>query len=188
MTTHIYVIHGYTASSAANWFPWLKGQFANTPIHLDVLDLPHSHDPHLEAWLEHLRQTVQNIDENTVFIGHSLGCVTALRYILEKQIKIKGVLLVAGFISENPMQTQTAGLQTFVSPPLDIEALKSLIPARVVITAIDDDIVPTEATQKLAQALGATLIKLNTGQHFIDRDGYTDFPVLLRELQALIQR
>ena len=64
--------------------------------------------------------------------------------------------------------------------------IKSLISSRIVITATDDDIVPTEATQKLAKALDANLIILSSGKHFIARDGYTDFPVLLNEIQKLI--
>jgi len=185
-STNIYVIHGYTSSSQAEWFPWLKEQFKNNSVKIDIPNMPNSEDPHLEQWLKHLRKNVLDINENTIFIGHSLGCVTALRYILEKNIKIKGAMLVSGFINENPMDEQTEGLQEFVDGLLDIERIKSLIPSRIVITATDDDIVPTEATQKLAKALDANLIILSSGKHFIARDGYTDFPVLLNEIQKLI--
>ena len=185
-STNIYVIHGYTSSSQAEWFPWLKEQFEDSPVKIDIPNMPHSEDPYLEPWLKHLRKNVLDIDENTIFIGHSLGCVTALRYILEKNIKIKGAILVSGFINENPMDEQTEGLQEFVDGSLDIARIKSLISSRIVITATDDDIVPTEATQKLAKALDANLIILSSGKHFIARDGYTDFPVLLNEIQKLI--
>jgi uncharacterized protein len=185
-STNIYVIHGYTSSNQAEWFPWLKEQFKNSPVKIDIPNMPDSGDPHLESWLEHLRKNVLHIDENTIFIGHSLGCVTALRYILEKDMKIKGAILVSGFINENPMVEQTEGLQEFVDGSLDIARIKSLIQSRVVITAKDDDIVPTEATQKLAKELDAKLIILSSGKHFIARDGYTDFPVLLNEIQKLI--
>lgn len=184
-SNNIYVIHGYTSSSQSEWFPWLKKQFKNSPVKIDILNMPDSGDPHLEAWLNHLRKNVLNIDENTIFIGHSLGCVTALRYILEKNIKIKGAILVSGFINENPMDEQTESLQEFVEAPLDIARIKNLISSRIVITATDDDIVPTEATQKLAEALDANLIILSSGKHFIARDGYTDFPVLLNEMYKL---
>lgn len=95
-STNIYVIHGYTSSSQAEWFPWLKEQFKNSQVKIDILNMPDSDDPHLEPWLKHLRKNVLDIDENTIFIGHSLGCVTALRYILEKNIKIKGAILFQG--------------------------------------------------------------------------------------------
>lgn len=184
--TNIYVVHGYTSSSQSEWFPWLKEQVKNIQVKIDIPDMPDSKNPHLETWLDHLRKNALDIDENTIFIGHSLGCVTALRYILEKNIKIKGAILVSGFINENPMDEQTEGLQEFVDEPLDIARIKNLIPSRIVITATDDDIVPTEATQKLAEALDSNLIILSSGKHFIARDGYTEFPVLLNEIQKLI--
>ncbi|MBD7912239.1 RBBP9/YdeN family alpha/beta hydrolase [Clostridium cibarium] len=184
--TNIYVIHGYTSSNQAEWFPWLKEQFKNSPVKIYIPNMPDSSNPHLEPWLEHLRKNVLDIDENTIFIGHSLGCIMALRYILERNIKIKGAILVSGFINENPMDEQTEGLQEFVDGPLDIERIKSLIQSRIVITAKDDDIVPTKATQKLAKELDANLMILSSGKHFIARDGYTDFPVLLNEIQKLI--
>lgn len=184
--TNIYVVHGYTSSSQSEWFPWLKEQVKNIQVKIDIPDMPDSKNPHLETWLNHLRKNALDIDENTIFIGHSLGCVTALRYILEKDIKIKGAILVSGFINENPMDEQTEGLQEFVDEPLDIARIKNLIPSRIVITATDDDIVPTKATQKLAEALDSNLIILSSGKHFIARDGYTEFPVLLNEIQKLI--
>lgn len=184
--TNIYVIHGYTSSNQAEWFPWLTEQFNNSHVQVTVPNMPDSDFPRLDAWIKHLHKNVQAIDENTIFIGHSLGCVTALHYILEKNIKIKGAILVSGFINENPMVVQTEGLQEFVEGPLDISKIKSLIPSRIVITAKDDDIVPTKATQELAKELDADLIILASGKHFIARDGYTDFPVLLNELKKLI--
>lgn len=185
-STNIYVIHGYTSSNQSEWFPWLKEQFKNSDIKIYIPNMPDSCNPHLEPWFKHLSKNVLNIDENTIFIGHSLGCVMALRYILKKNIKIKGALLVSGFIDENPMNEQTEGLQEFVDGSIDIARIKSLIPSRIVITGIDDDIVPTEATQKLAMVLDANLIIISSGKHFIARDGYTDFPVLLNEIQKLI--
>lgn len=184
--TNIYVIHGYTSSSKSEWFPWLKEQFKNSNVNIYIPNMPNSDDPHLEPWIKHLRKNILNVDENTIFIGHSLGCVTALRYIIEKNIKIKGAIFVSGFINENPMKEQTEGLQEFIEGALDIAKIKSLIPLRTVITAIDDDIVPTKATQKLAKTLDAHLIILKTGKHFIARDGYTDFPVLLNKIEELI--
>lgn len=148
--------------------------------------MPDSNDPHLEPWIKHLHNNITNIDENTIFVGHSLGCVTVLRYIPEKNIKIKGAIFVSGFINENPMKVQTEGLNEFVDGTLDIVKIKSLIPLRTVITAIDDDIVPTKATQKLSEILDAHLIILKSGKHFIARDGFIDFPILLNEIKEMI--
>ena len=124
----------------------------------------------------------------TIFIGHSLGCIAIIRFLLEKNIKINGAIFVSGFIDENPMSENTEGLQSFFSDPLDIERLKYLIPNRVAITAADDDIVPSVATKKMAEKINAKLMELNSGKHFIDRDGYTQFPILLKETESMIHK
>ena len=184
-TTPIYLIHGFTASSKANWFPWLREQLQIDGIEIIIPDMPNTNDPYLLPWLEKIEKVADELNDNTIFIGHSLGCITALRYILKKDIKIKGIILVSGFMDENPMEIQREGLSEFVDEDVDIERIKALIPYRVAITALDDDIVPTEATKKMAGKLDAELIELSSGGHFIDRDGYTEFPVLLNLLNSL---
>lgn len=179
----IYLIHGFTASSKANWFPWLKEQMKNKGFELIVPDMPNTEDPHLVPWLQKLEESVSKINENTIFIGHSLGCITTLRFILKKGISIKGAILVSGFMDKNPMDIQKVGLNEFISGEIDIDEVKSLIPHRVMLTAVDDDIVPMEASKKMADKLDARLIILDKGGHFIDRDGFSEFP----EVEALLE-
>jgi predicted alpha/beta hydrolase family esterase len=178
-TTPIYLIHGFTASGKANWFPWLQEQLQKNSIELIVPDMPNSDDPYLMPWLQKIEDISKEINEDSIFIGHSLGCITTLQFILKKNIKIKGAILVSGFMDENPMEVQKEGLSQFVDAFVDVEEVKALIPYRVVITAEDDDIVPTAATKKMAERLDAKLIELNSGKHFIDRDGFTEFPEVL---------
>lgn len=181
----IYLIHGFTASSKANWFPWLKEQMKNKGFALIVPDMPNTDDPHLVPWLQKLDESVSKINEKTIFIGHSLGCITTLRFILKKSISIKGAILVSGFMDKNPMEIQKEGLNEFMSGEIDIVKVKSLIPHRVMLTAVDDDIVPMEATKKMADKLDARLIILDKGGHFIDRDGFTEFPEVAALLEEL---
>lgn len=185
---NIYIIHGYTASKKSNWFPWLKEKLEDKKVKVSVPDMPDSKNPYCKQWLHHLSSVVSEINENTIFIGHSLGCIAIIRFLLEKNIKINGAIFVSGFIDENPMSENTEGLQSFFSDPLDIERLKYPIPNRVAITAADDDIVPSAATKKMAEKINAKLMELNSGKHFIDRDGYTQFPILLKETESMIHK
>lgn len=178
----VYVIHGYTASSRDNWFPWLRSRLEQNGIETHIPDMPFSNHPRLDVWLKHIVEQAEIIDEDTVLIGHSLGCVTVLRFLAEKNMKIKGAIFVSGFIDENPMSENNAGLQTFFEAELDVEKLKELIPKRLVITAVDDDIVPVDASRAMARRLDADLIVLDEGKHFIDRDGYTEFPVIYQAI------
>lgn len=183
----VYIVHGFTASSRSNWFPWLKERLEDEAVGVVIPDMPGTTDPHLKPWLDMLHACAAQVDASTVFVGHSLGCVAILRYILERDIIIRGVVLVSGFIGINPMQEQREGLSEFVKSPLNVSQLKKLIPERVVITAKDDDIVPVGATYHLAQQLDARLVELDKGGHFIDRDGYTQHPHVLEQILRIIK-
>ncbi len=181
----IYLIHGFTASSRSNWFPWLREELHKKAIEITIPDMPDTNDPHLLPWIDKIDDVAKVVDENTIFIGHSLGCISVLRYVLQKNIKIRGAILVSGFIYENPMEIQTKGLSEFVEDTIDVERLKVLIPNRVAVSATDDDIVPWEATKDMADQLDARLILLSSGKHFIERDGFTEFPEVLEILEGL---
>ncbi|SBW02840.1 conserved hypothetical protein [uncultured Eubacteriales bacterium] len=149
--------------------------------------MPDSNNPHLSTWIKQLENSIPDLDENTILVGHSLGCVTVLRYLLKKGIRICGIVLVSGFIGQNPMSIQTEGLSGFVQGELDFIKINHLAPKRYVITASDDDIVPSCSTQEMAKTLDAQLIVLDSGKHFIERDGYMSFPVLLNILQQMVE-
>jgi len=38
--------------------------------------MPEPADPEIEAWVSHHSKIVGDIDENTYFAGHSIGCQT----------------------------------------------------------------------------------------------------------------
>ena len=179
----VYIIHGYTASSRSNWFPWLKDQFDSADVKVHLLDMPDSMNPKLDKWMDHLMDHVREVNENTIFIGHSLGCITSLKFIIEKKQRIKGIILVSGFIDSTPLPK----LQEFVEEKLDCDAVKKLVGKRVTITAKDDDIVPYEYSKEMASALDTDFYLLKEGKHFIDRDGYIDLPVVKAELNKMLE-
>lgn len=180
--TQIYIVHGYTASAQSHWFPWIKEQFNSADVEVSILDMPDSMNPKLDKWMNHLRDYTTGINENTIFIGHSLGCVASLKFIIENNQKIKGVILVSGFIDSTPLPQ----LQEFVQGKLDCDAVKRLVCKRVVIAAKDDDIVPYEYTEQMASRLEADFYLLDEGKHFLDRDGYLDFRLVEVELNKML--
>ena len=187
--TTVYVVHGYTASSSKNWFPWLKAELRKHDISAVVFDMPNSESPVVEEWDNHLVQQITECGENAIFVGHSLGCITSLRFLsnlFSKETapeKIKGAVLVSGFLAE---VSNLPELAAFTRQALDWKAIAERIENRVAITAVDDDIVATEHTKKLAEQLNAELIVLANGGHFIDRDGVTELPAVLAAIFKMV--
>ncbi len=42
--------------------------------------MPNSAHPELKDWLSHLRKEIGKVDENTYFVGHSLGPIAILKF------------------------------------------------------------------------------------------------------------
>lgn len=179
---HIIIVHGYTASPQSHWFPWLKKKLESQGAVVTIPAMPNSSDPNFAEWLQYLEGLSLSIDQNTIFIGHSLGCITVLRF-LEKHRKeidqIGGYLLVAGFAET---LANIPFLKTFTEDQLDDNTLISITEHRVSMISLNDEIVKSEYSVNLANRLQTQKLFVENAGHFLDRDGYKEladiFPIL----------
>ena len=82
----IVIIHGYTSHCDAEWFPWLKTRLERDGLMPYIPEMPDSDHPVLQDWLNQLEREIPVFDEDTLLIGHSLGSITLLRYLLQKKV------------------------------------------------------------------------------------------------------
>lgn len=167
----VFIIHGFMARPDSHWFSWLKQQAEQAGAEVRVLQMPDSSAPNDMAWRSTMKDEVRYADDNTFFVGHSLGCVTVLRFIesLGKSSRVGGVVMVSGF--SEPVETLPE-LDGFTQEPLDAELLKERIRQRAVLLSLNDYIVAPSHSLKLSQMLDAELHGIPHGGHFLDRDGF----------------
>jgi len=94
----IYIIHGWGGDSNMPWIKWLEGELEkkkNTEIY--ALDMPNTEHPKIEEWVDYLKKNVNEINNETYFVGHSIGCQTIMRFLekIPKNEHIKGCVFVA---------------------------------------------------------------------------------------------
>ena len=178
----VFIIHGFDANPSKHWFGWLKSELESKGVSVSVLDLPNSSDPKLEQWLGTIKNAVGKVDENTYFIGHSLGCITTLRFIegLDESARVGGVLLVSGFYEPLAILPQ---LDPFVAAPLKASKLEKIIAQRIVLSAKDDSIVPTSLSENLAKKINARFVQSPKGGHFMQDDGFKSLPIALKLIE-----
>ncbi|RVU70339.1 MULTISPECIES: alpha/beta hydrolase [Lactobacillus] len=178
MTKNAYLIHG-TSTKDDDWFPWLE-QAAAPEIKVNRLDLPNPFNPEQNEWNQAVDAQIP-VEDGITIIAHSLGCVTALRYVERHQIKDVNLILVGAFV--DPLSAYPE-LNNFMNPAPDLSKIKSKISHATVITAVNDPIAPYKMAVKVANELGAKLIVRENGGHFLSSDGYTEFPLVLKELKG----
>ncbi|MGY3870405.1 RBBP9/YdeN family alpha/beta hydrolase [Aeromonas crassostreae] len=179
-----FIIHGYTASPQANWFPWLAARLEEQGIQTRVLAMPDPHTPDPAAWDAHLAASIGEADGHTLLVGHSLSCISALRYLHQHPPlnNLGGLLLVSGF--DEPLDTLPE-LTPFVAQPLPLAHIRARLPRCALIASTDDAIVPPPSSHALAQRLQAPLHQIAQGGHFLDREGFTELPLAYELLMQM---
>ncbi|EGQ4259553.1 serine hydrolase family protein [Staphylococcus pseudintermedius] len=178
--TKLYIVHGYQADASKHWFPWLKQSLEIEGHDVEVLNLPNSHEPHVEEWLTYMRQTIPEVDADTIFVAHSLGVITTLKFLNDLDVsKVGGLAIVSGF------KDKLEGIETldaFIEQEIDFDQLKHKIIKRFGIASKTDDIVPYTLTAELCKALDAKFYLQEEGGHFLEKDGYDTFLFLRNKI------
>ena len=180
----IYIVHGYAASVQDHWFNWLKIQMSAKGVEVFILPLPNADQPVPEEWIQAIDQQVAAPDQNTYFVGHSLGCITLLRYLDQAKLStpIGGVVLVAGFADNPPLLPQIA---PFTAPGFDADKIIRNVRQRAVVASDNDASVPLEITRRLSGLIDARLQIIENGGHFLMGEGFTTLPVVEQELNRM---
>lgn len=181
----VVIVHGYMASPTDHWFPALKRSLEVEGAQVDVVALPESNEPQVDAWARTLKEALPVVDDRTFIIGHSLGCVTALRHLqsLPNGTRAAGIVLVSGF--DCPLDTIPA-LAAFTSLPLDHDVVRKRAAHIVSIVSDNDVIVDTMHSHALAESLGSDLQVVNGGGHFMAEDGFTALPQVHEALRRMV--
>lgn len=177
----VFVVHGYQAAPDRHWFPWLVERLAADGFTVTVVALPESNNPEVQAWSAALTAAVSEVDAQTWFVGHSLGCITVLRHLsaLVGPWAAAGVVLVAGF--EGPLES-VPELRHFLGERIDPAARRRIIdrvPQRLMVRSDHDIFVPAAASDTLAAAIEAPVVVITGAGHFMGSDGVVELPVVL---------
>ena len=178
--TQLYILHGYTANADSHWFKWLEDELAKIGITSLRVNVPNSSDPNPEKWLGALGNQVR-LDENSVIVGHSLGCITWLSFLAQHQQKVRVAVFVSGFYQPLSTLPELTPFANFYQNQTACLPEKSYV-----VAAFDDGIVPHHYSEALAEHLSADYIRLHKGGHFLDREGWTTFPLILELIKQLL--
>ncbi len=188
MQKRAFIIHGWDGYPEEGWFPWLKQELEKIGFQVQVPAMPESAEPKIEVWVSHLTKAVGNVDENTFFVGHSIGCQTILRYLesLPADKKVGGAVFVAGWFTLMNLKTdeEKEVAKPWLETPINFEKVKQHTKKFFAIFSDNDDVVPLENKEKFEQKLEAKTIMENNKGHFSGGDGITE---LVSALDAIIK-
>ncbi|NIO23334.1 MAG: hypothetical protein GTN38_04910 [Candidatus Aenigmarchaeota archaeon] len=183
MVKRIFLVHGWEGGPERDWMPWLKNELEERGFDTIVPTLPDTENPKMGPWLEFLINSVENPDKDCYFVGHSLGCITILRYLetLKEGQEIGGTVLVAGF-SDNLGYKE---IDSFFEKPIEWDKIRSRCKRFIAIHSDDDPEVPLKHSGIFKEKLGAEVSIQHKMKHFDQGSGITELPVALESVLKL---
>jgi len=190
----VFIIHGWDGYPEEGWFPWLKKELESRGFSVQVPSMPHPENPIIDDWVSFLKDSVGEPDENTYFIGHSIGCQTTLRYLETLEGRVVGnVVLVAPWMTlsqevwDEGEETVATG-NPWVETPINFEKVKNMARRFICIFSEDDPAVPYEENKRIfEEKLNAKIITTTGKGHFREEDGVQELPSALQAVLELAE-
>ncbi|HLC77748.1 MAG TPA: alpha/beta fold hydrolase [Candidatus Nanoarchaeia archaeon] len=165
-----HLIHGRGGSSiGVEWFVWLKKELEKKKYEVIAYDMPNSEHPKIEEWVNYLEDNIKDVDEDTFFIGHSIGCQTILRFLekLHKHKRVGGCVFVAGWfkvIALEPEELEIA--HPWMNSTIEFHRVLDHCNKFLAIFSDDDPYVHLDESEKFKKNIGAKIIIKKGHGHF----------------------
>ena len=188
----IYLVHCWDGTSSDGWYPWLEEKINNQNIKLFKFDMPNTANPKIEEWVDYLNSKVDLLNEETYFIGHSIGCQTILRYLETKEItKIGGILFVAPWLDLLPEAIEDEDsyntAQPWINTPIDFEKVKQFTNNISCIFSDNDYFVSIEQEKEFRNKLNAKTVIVNNKGHISQDDDVYELQEILDLTQKMLK-
>lgn len=184
----VFIIHGWEGYPEEGWFPWLKKELEAKGFQVIVPFMPSAAKPRIHTWVPALADVVGIANEETYFVGHSMGCQAIARYIetLPEGRKVGGAIFVGGFfkrlmgLEDNPAVMETD--KHWLEAPLDLDKVGRSIKKSVAVFSTDDPWVPLDNKDDFKNKLNSEIVIVDGMKHFSGDDGIKKLPIVLQKL------
>lgn len=182
MTKRIFLIHGWGGSPRNDWLPWAIQELEGRGYEVIAPAMPDTDHPQIQPWVDTLSQLVGTPRETDIFIGHSIGTQTILRYLQTINSQVSKVILVAPWFTltnlEGPESWEIA--DPWFKAPMDFAQIKPKAREFITIFSDNDPWVPYEENKGLfVERLNPRVITLHNQGHITADEGVTKLPGLL---------
>lgn len=182
MKKRVFIVHGWDGYPEEGWFPWLKKELEVKGFEVRVPQMPDAANPRIEKWVPALAAAVGVADEETYFVGHSIGCQTVIRYLasLSESAKVGGVVCVAGWLTRLTGDLSAEEIEIarpWIEAPIDFEKVRRINSRFAAIFSDDDPFVLfNENIALFREKLGAMIIVEHAKGHINGEAGVAELP------------
>lgn len=180
----VFLVHRWSGGPLDDWRAWLKKELEQRGCVVVAPEMPDTEVPVIEKWVTHLASLVGTPDDETYFVGHSIGCQTILRYLETINTPVGGAVFVAGWFDlENLEDEETEEIaHPWIHSSIDLDAVRSVLPRSTVLLSDNDPFGAFEKNKEGFEKIGSKVIVLPGAGHITANDGFIELPECLKEL------
>lgn len=158
------IVHCWEGYPQYCWYPQTKRELELAGIAVTVPAFPETDKPQLARWLPQLSDAIGVPDQEVCLIGHSVGCITILRFLelVPQGTKIAGAVLVAPFTDDLGYEE----LKNFFQTKIDFTEIAQHCPKTICIFSDNDPFVPLKYADIFKNNLSAKIIIKSKAGHF----------------------
>ncbi len=176
----IFIIHGWGGHPKEGWLTWLGKELESRGFEVHIPEMPDTDNPQIKKWIPHLTEVVRQADQDTYFVGHSIGCQTIVRYVSSLNNKVGGMVLVAPWAHlPNIVEEEKEIARPWLETPIDFQRVRKNCGQVVAIFSDDDPEVPMSDAPIFEKELGAQIIVEHEKGHFNESDEVWELPEAL---------
>jgi len=186
---NIFIFHGTDGYPEENWFPWLKQELEQKGCKVFVPQFPSPPivPAKIAEWFDVLKKYEQDINKDTILVGHSLGGIFTLRILEKLTHPVKAAFFVGTPIGVQPIKNYDRD-NDFSGFSFDWESIKKKAADFVVFQSNDDPYVGLENGKELSKNLGVELSFVPNAGHFNKRAGYLKFEKLRDKVLEILEK
>lgn len=149
--------------------------------------MPNTSEPEIKSWVNKIKETANKVNEETVFIGHSIGCQAILRFLekLSSEEKVGKCIFVAPWMNLDRKTIEEEGEEVkeiakpWIETPIDFEKVRSHCKNLVCLFSTNDSYVSLSEEDIFKERLNAQIVVMKNKGHFTGDDGVFEIPEIL---------
>lgn len=183
----VYIVHGWDGTPEEPLFVWLDQELSKMDYLVFRLEMPNPETPIIEKWLEKLEENIF-LNEETILVGHSIGCQAVIRFLEKKNEKISGLLLIAPWMELDLKTIEEEGEEVvniakpWMETPINFESVRNNSSKIISIFSDNDPYVKISQKDLFEKELNSEIIIENNMGHFDPSSGCRELPSALRSI------
>lgn len=180
----VVIIHGSFGNPYENWFPWLYKKLSDEGKNVLVPDFPTPSSQNLDSWMKVMNAYIDLIDENTIFIAHSIAPAFVVDFLIKNKKSVKGLVAIAPFYGLINIQEFDEINSTFFEKDISLNDVTNYTSFIHCFYSDDDPYVPIALSETFVKETNASSVIIPKGKHLNASSGYSEFQEIINVIHA----